>query len=148
MNSTFKLFSKPLIAVALLGALGAPGAFAQQAAPAAKAKAAAASNPIDILKAELKITAAQEAEWKRFVNAYGLEFRPSQMLEPEQFNAMRTPERVAFLKKLHTEQNSFLFNRFDASVALYNALDDNQKKAFDGMTAERPAPAPKAKNRK
>ncbi|MFV0601163.1 MAG: Spy/CpxP family protein refolding chaperone [Brachymonas sp.] len=148
MNSTFKLFSKPLIAVALLGTLAAPGAFAQQAAPAAKA--AAASNPMDMLKAELKITAAQEAEWKRFVNAYGLEFRPSQMLEPEQFNALKTPERVAFLKKLHTEQNSFLFNRFDASVALYNALDDNQKKVFDGMTAERtaPAPAPKAKSKK
>ena len=146
MNPTFKLFSKPLIAGALLGAFGVPAAFAQKAAPAAKT--AAASNPYDMLKAELKITAAQEAEWKKFVTAYGLEFRPSQILEPEQFNAMKTPERVAFLKKLHTEQNSFLFNRFDASVALYNALDENQKKVFDGMTAERPAPAPKAKSRK
>jgi hypothetical protein len=60
---------------------------------------------------------------------------------------------VAFLKKLHTEQNNFLFGRFDASVALYNALDAEQKKTFDNITAERPpqqqAPAaPKARGKK
>ena len=144
VNQTFKLFSKPVIAVTLLGALAAPAAFAQQRAAAPAANAAAASNPIDMMKADLKITPAQEADWKKFVDAYTLQFRPTRTPSPEEFNAMKTPDRVAFLKKLHTEQNSFVFNRFDASVALYKALDENQKKVFDEMTAERPAPAPAA----
>ncbi|MDO4794604.1 MAG: Spy/CpxP family protein refolding chaperone [Brachymonas sp.] len=150
MNPAFKLFSKPVAAIALLSALGAaPAAFAQQAATAP----AAASNPIDMMKADLKITPAQEAVWQKYVAAYTTDFRPSQTPTPDQFNAMKTPERVAFLKKLHTEQNNFLFGRFDASVALYNALDANQKKTFDDMTAERapqqqaPAAAPKGKAR-
>lgn len=138
VNPTFKLFTKPVIAVALLGALGAPAAFAQQRA-AAPASKATASNPIEMMKAELKITPAQEAAWQKYVSAYTTDFRPSQTPTAEQFNAMKTPDRVAFLKKLHSEQNSFLFNRFDASVALYNALDENQKKTFDNITAERPA---------
>lgn len=153
VNKTFKLFSKPVVAIALLGALGAPAAFAQQGASAPAANAAA-SNPIDMMKAELKITSAQEAVWQKYVAAYTTDFRPSQTPTADQFNAMKTPDRVAFLKKLHTEQNSFLFNRFDASVALYNALDANQKKTFDDMTAERApqqqapaAAAPKAKAR-
>lgn len=134
MNPTFKLLAKPVAAIALLGALGAaPAAFAQQQAPAANA----AANPIDMMKADLKITGAQEAIWQKYVAAYTTDFRPSQTPTPDQFNAMKTPERVAFLKKLHTEQNNFLFGRFDASVALYNALDTNQKKTFDDMTAER-----------
>lgn len=136
MNPTFKLLAKPVAAIALLGALGvAPAAFAQQRAAAPAANAAA--NPIDMMKADLKITPAQEAVWQKYVAAYTTDFRPSQTPTPEQFNAMKTPERVAFLKKLHTEQNNFLFGRFDASVALYNALDANQKKTFDDMTAER-----------
>ena len=136
MKQTFRLLSKPVIAVALLGALAAPATFAQQGG------AAAANNPIEVMKAELKITAAQEGDWKKFVEAYTVQYQPSQPLTPDAFNAMKTPGRVAFLKQLHTEQNNFLFKRFDASVALYNALDDDQKKVFDEMTAERPAPAP------
>ena len=150
VNQTFKLFPKPVIAVALLGALAAPAAFAQQRA-AAPAANAAANNPIEMMKADLKITPAQEADWKKFVDAYTLQFRPTQTPSAEEFNALNTPDRVAFLKKLHTEQNSFIFNRFDASVALYKVLDNDQKKVFDEMTAERPAPqpaaAPKAKAR-
>lgn len=151
MNTTFKLLSKPVAAIALLSALGAaPAAFAQQSTAAP----AAASNPIDMMKADLKITPAQEATWQKYVAAYTTDFRPSQTPTADQFNAMKTPERVAFLKKLHTEQNNFLFGRFDASVALYNALDANQKKTFDDITAERapqqqaPAAAPKASSKK
>lgn len=152
MNPTFKLLAKPVAAIALLGALGAaPAAFAQQGAAAPAANAA--TNPIEMMKADLKITPAQEATWQKYVAAYTTDFRPSQTPTAEQFNAMKTPDRVAFLKKLHTEQNNFLFARFDASVALYNALDANQKKTFDDMTAERapqqqaPAAAPKGKAR-
>ena len=153
MNPTFKMFTKPAVAVALLGALGAPAVFAQQRAAAPAAQAAPANNPVNMMKAELKITAAQEAAWQKYVSAYSTDFRPSQTPSVEQFNAMKTPERVAFLKKLHTEQTNFLFGRFDASVALYNALDAEQKKTFDNITAERPpqqqAPAaPKARGKK
>ena len=153
MNPTFKMFTKPAIAVALLGALGAPAVFAQQRSAAPAAQAAPANNPVNMMKAELKITSAQEAAWQKYVSAYSTDFRPSQTPSVEQFNAMKTPERVAFLKKLHTEQNNFLFGRFDASVALYNALDAEQKKTFDNITAERPpqqqAPAaPKARGKK
>ena len=58
-----------------------------------------------------------------------------------QFNAMKTPERIAFLKKLRLEETSFLAGRLDASLALYSKLDDSQKAIFDNMTAQ-PVPQP------
>lgn len=131
VNPVSKIFTKSMVALALVGAIAAPAVAQQQAA----------ASPVDAMKAELNIKPAQEASWKKFVDAYSLPFTPSQNLSSEQFNAMKTPERVALLKKLHSEQNAFIFNRFDASVALYNALDANQKKTFDDMTADRPAPA-------
>ena len=136
MNPTFKMFTKPAVAVALLGALGAPAVFAQQRAAAPAAQAAPANNPVNMMKAELKITSAQEAAWQKYVSAYSTDFRPSQTPSVEQFNAMKTPERIAFLKKLRLEETSFLANRLDASLALYNQLDDSQKQTFDNMTAQ------------
>ena len=123
MSKITRFLAKPLLAIALIGSVAG----------------VAHAQGDDIIKNELKITAAQEATWKQFTETYALPFQPSQVITGEQFNAMKTPDRVAFLKKLHSEQNSFLFNRFDASVALYNALDENQKKTFDNITAERPA---------
>ena len=137
MSKITRFLAKPLLAIALIGSVAG----------------VAHAQGDDIIKNELKITAAQEATWKQFTETYALPFQPSQVITGEQFNAMKTPERVAFLKKLHTEQNNFLFGRFDASVALYNALDAEQKKTFDNITAERPpqqqAPAaPKARGKK
>ncbi|MDO5653724.1 MAG: Spy/CpxP family protein refolding chaperone [Brachymonas sp.] len=125
MRQFAKMFAKPLLAVALLGAFGAP-ALAQQ------------GDPLAAFKSDLKITAAQEGAWKKFVDVHAIPPQPTQQLTAEQFNALKTPERIAFLKKMRTEETSFLSNRLDASLALYNALDEGQKKVFDEITAERP----------
>ena len=124
MSKMTRFLTKPLLAIALLGTLGGV-AHAQGADP---------------VKSELKITAAQEAIWKQFTDTYALPFKPSQEITGEQFNAMKTPERIAFLKKLRLDETSFLANRLDASLALYNQLDDNQKKIFDNITAQ-PVPS-------
>ncbi len=145
MSQFAQFISKPLIAVALLGTLGG----AAYAAPAA-AKAAPAATPADMLKSELKITAAQEPAWKQFMDTYALPFKPSRDMTNDQFNAMSTPDRISFLKTLRNEETTFLNNRLDASLKLYSALDAGQKKQFDELTAQRPpqqggAAAPKAK---
>ncbi len=131
MTKMTHFLAKPLIAVALLGTLGG-AAYAQTAAPAAASQA----SPADALKNELKITAAQESAWKQFTDTYALPFKPTQEMTGAQFNAMKTPERIAFLKKLRLEETSFLAGRLDASLALYSKLDDSQKAIFDNMTAQ------------
>ena len=120
MSKITRFLAKPLLAIALIGSVAG----------------VAHAQGDDIIKNELKITAAQEATWKQFTETYALPFQPSQVLTGEQFNAMKTPERIAFLKKLRLEETSFLANRLDASLALYNQLDDSQKQTFDNMTAQ------------
>lgn len=139
-----KKFAKPLIAAAMLGMLGTSGVAMAQKAPAA----ASAENQIGQLKNVLKINAGQEAVWTGFVAAYTQGFNPSRNPSAAEFNAMKTPQRIEFLKNLRAEENAFLNKRYDASLALYNKLDDSQKKMFDEMTSQpvqAPRPAPKKK---
>ena len=141
-----KTIAKPLIAAAMMGVLGTSGVAMAQKAPANAA--ASAQNQIAQLKNVLKINAGQEAACNGFVAAYTQNFAPSRNPSAAQFNAMKTPQRIEFLKSLRAEENAFLTKRYDASLGLYNKLDDAQKQMFDEMTSQpvqaaRPAPARK-----
>ena len=127
-----KMISKTAMAIALTAGVGLAGvAHAQQGAA-----------PMQQAKAALKITAAQEGAWNSFMNTYGQDFRPSATPSAKQFNAMNTTQRIAFLKQRMSEESAFMNRRYDANLALYNALDANQKKVFDDMTAQ-PEPQPR-----
>ena len=127
-----QMISKTAMAIALTAGVGLAGvAHAQQGAA-----------PMQQAKAALKITAAQEGAWNSFMNTYGQDFRPSATPSAKQFNAMNTTQRIAFLKQRMSEESAFMNRRYDANLALYNALDANQKKVFDDMTAQ-PEPQPR-----
>ena len=127
-----KMISKTAMAIALTAGVGLAGvAHAQQGAA-----------PMQQAKAALKITAAKEGAWNSFMNTYGQDFRPSATPSAKQFNAMNTTQRIAFLKQRMSEESAFMNRRYDANLALYNALDANQKKVFDDMTAQ-PEPQPR-----
>ena len=127
-----KMISKTAMAIALTAGVGLTGvAQAQQGAA-----------PMQQAKAALKITAAQEGAWNSFMNTYNQDFRPSATPSAKQFNAMNTTQRIAFLKQRMSEESAFMNRRYDANLALYNALDANQKKVFDDMTAQ-PEPQPR-----
>lgn len=125
-----KIFAKPLIAAAMLGVMGTANV------AMAQGTAANAQNQIAQLKNVLKINSAQESAWTGFVGAYTQGFTPSRNPSAAEFNAMKTPQRIEFLKNLRAEENAFLNKRYDASLGLYNKLDDAQKKMFDEMTAQ------------
>ncbi len=140
-----KTFAKPLIAAAMMGVLGTSGVAMAQKAPANAA--VNAQNQIAQLKNVLKINAGQEAAWNGFVAAYTQNFNPSRNPSAAEFNNMKTPQRIEFLKSLRAEENAFLNKRYDASLGLYNKLDDAQKKMFDEMTSQ-PVQAPRAAPKK
>ena len=129
--SVQKLFTRSLIAASLFGLLGGAAFAAEKAAPAAQKQA----NPMMQLKSALKISSAQEGAWNNFVAAYSNRFVPSRNPSPQEFNSWKTPQRVDFLKSLRGEETAFINKRYDASVALYGQLNDEQKKQFDMMTA-------------
>lgn len=144
-TSHSSLWKKTLTAALVTASLALGGtALAQQ-------RGAAQPNPMDLLKAELQITPAQEAAWNAYTTAYSTAFVPSRDLSPKEFNALTTPERLNFLKTMRQEDNAFINKRFDATVAMYNQLSDQQKKRFDEITAvaeQAPAPQGKAKSKK
>ncbi len=134
-----KLIAKSLVAVAMIG--GAVGV----------AQAQQQNNEINQIKTALKINASQESIWNSFVTTYSQSFKPSRNPTAAEFNAMKTPQRIEFLKNLRAEEGAFLNKRYDASVNLYSKLDDSQKKAFDDMTAQpvqQAAPAKAANSHK
>ena len=141
-----KTFAKPLIAAAMMGVLGTSGVAMAQKAPANAA--ANAQNQIAQLKNVLKINAGQESVWNGFVTAYTQNFNPSRNPSAAQFNAMKTPQRIEFLKNLRAEENAFLTKSYDASLALCNELDDGQKQMFDEMTSQPVQQAPRAAAKK
>lgn len=148
---------KPLQAIALASLLAAMGAsaFAQTAAPAAPAAATAPAGPGGPrdhagrhdpakmqahfakrqaeLKAQLKLTAAQEPAWARFTSAIQ---PPANWKRPDraEFAKLTTPERIDKMKALRAERNARMDQRADATKTFYAALTPEQKKTFDEST--------------
>jgi protein CpxP len=88
------------------------------------------------LKAELKITAAQEGAWTAFTNA----MKPpagkiGQRPDQAELAKLTTPERIDKMKALraeyHATMNTAMDQRADATKAFYAVLTPEQKKVFD-----------------
>ncbi len=115
-----------------------PPAEAGVARPGAPAPA---MRHLDALKARLQLSPAQEGAWSQFAQA--LTARPAPMAEAqaahEELLRLPTPQRIERMKALRAQQqarmNAWMDQRSEASLALYAALSDAQKKVFDEETA-------------
>jgi Spy/CpxP family protein refolding chaperone len=94
------------------------------------------------LKAKLKLTAAQDADWAKYVAAIkppaDMQARQAQHAE---LGKLPTPERIDKMKTLHsqhmTEMTAAMDKRGEATKTFYATLTPEQKKAFDSATMSR-----------
>lgn len=92
------------------------------------------------LKAELKLTPAQEGAWTTFTTAMK---PPANMMgkraDFEALAKLPTPERIDKMNALHTQHvadmNAAMAQRGDATKAFYATLTPEQQKVFDASTA-------------
>jgi hypothetical protein len=94
------------------------------------------------LKAKLKLTAAQEADWATYIAAMK---PPANMMTRQAQHAelakLPTPERIDKMKTLHsqrmTEMTAAMDKRGEASKTFYATLTSDQRKAFDSAMMSR-----------
>lgn len=140
---------KSLVLAGLLATLGAT-AFAADAPPppppAAPAAGMAHRDPAKMqehmqkrqaaLKAQLKITAAQEAAWTTFTASMQ---PPAHGPRPDKaaFEKLTTPERIDRMRAMRAERDAEMDKRADATKAFYAALTPEQQKVFDAHAMPR-----------
>lgn len=83
------------------------------------------------LKAELKLTAAQEPAWNAFVARTAPERRAMKAGAREDWSKLTTPERLDKMQALKTERDAQMTSRIDATKSFYAALTPEQQKVFD-----------------
>jgi periplasmic protein CpxP/Spy len=83
------------------------------------------------LKADLKITAAQEPAWNAFVA--GTAHGPRKPMATEDWSKLTTPQRLDRMQALKAERDAQMSQRIDATKSLYAALTPEQQKAFDAQ---------------
>jgi hypothetical protein len=97
------------------------------------------------LKAQLKLTAAQESAWTTYTEA----MKPAANLRANrpdraQLEKMTTPERIDTMKALRSrhmaEMNAAMDQRGEATKTFYAALTPEQQKVFDANTLRRHGP--------
>ena len=147
-------FSHPLshriAATALLAAMALP-VLAQQppaapAAPTAPAKAAEGRHErhhgdmaqrhakrLADLKAQLKLTPAQESAWTTFTTAMQPGERPAR-LDRQGMEQLTTPERIDRMRALRAQHAAEADRRGEATKTFYAALTPEQQKTFDAQS--------------
>ncbi|MDR0201585.1 MAG: Spy/CpxP family protein refolding chaperone [Delftia acidovorans] len=150
MTTTFRrTLASAAAATALLASFALPS-FAQTATPAAPAAAATTTAPkpdrsmhmqqrIAKLKADLKLTPAQETAW----NTYAATFKPgerSQRMEREDFAKLTTPQRIDKMREMRAQRAADADRRGEATKAFYAQLDASQQKTFDAATLHKGHP--------
>jgi protein CpxP len=88
------------------------------------------------LKAKLKLSAAQEADWTTFVAAMKLAAdMMTRQAQHDELAKLPTPERIDKMKALHsqhmTEMTAAMDKRGEATKTFYASLTPEQKKSFD-----------------
>ncbi len=92
------------------------------------------------LKAQLKLTAAQEGAWTSFTAAMKppAELMAKQPTDPAEMAKLTTPERLDKMKTLRAqhmgEMATAMDKRADATKAFYAVLTPEQQKTFDAAT--------------
>lgn len=87
---------------------------------------------LGILKAQLKISPAQEGAWTTWTTA----LQPAaRMQRPDRAELMRlsTPERIDRMRALRAARNAEMDKRLDATKAFYASLNSEQKAVFDAV---------------
>ncbi|MDO5289536.1 MAG: Spy/CpxP family protein refolding chaperone [Pseudomonadota bacterium] len=82
------------------------------------------------LKAQLKITPAQEGAWNNFAAAMQPK-APAQRPDRAEFDKLTTPQRIDRMQALHAERGAEMKARGDATKAFYAQLTPEQQKTFD-----------------
>lgn len=155
MTRFHKTLTSTAIASALLASLSLPS-FAQTTAPAAPAAATAQAAPqhkhgqgnmedrraermermqqrIAKLKADLKLTPAQESAWNTYAAAMKPGERPARM-DREAFAKLTTPQRIDKMREMREHRNAEMDRRAQATKAFYAQLTAEQQKTFDAET--------------
>ena len=83
------------------------------------------------MKAELKITAAQEPAWNAYVARTAHE--PRQPGATEDWSKLTTPQRLEKMQALHNERSAEMAKRIDATKSFYAQLTPEQQKTFDSQ---------------
>lgn len=84
------------------------------------------------LKAELKLTPAQEAAWK----AYVARTEPTPHKAPaaaQDWSKLTTPQRLDAMQAQHAERSAEMAKRIDATKSFYAQLSPEQQKTFDAQ---------------
>lgn len=85
------------------------------------------------LKAELKLTPAQETAWKAFVARTEATPRtPS--VAAQDWSKLSTPQRLDAMEALHNERSAAMAKRIDATRSFYAQLSPEQQKTFDAQS--------------
>lgn len=85
------------------------------------------------LKAELKLTPAQESAWLAYVARTGPQARPAAPAPAEDWSKLTTPQRLDKMQALHNERQGEMAKRIDATKSFYAALTPEQQKVFDAQ---------------
>lgn len=137
------------VATALLASLSLPS-FAQTAAPAEQPTATQKApehhkhhradkrgdrmehmkQRMEKLKAELKLTPAQESAWTTYTNAIKPGERPARG-DREAFAKLTTPERIDKMREMRAKRNAEMDRHGEATKAFYAQLNAEQQKTFD-----------------
>lgn len=87
------------------------------------------------LKAQLKLTPAQEGAWTTFVASHKM---PADMMakrpDPTTMEKLSTPERLERMKSLRNQHIAAIDQRDEATKIFYAALTAEQQKVFDANT--------------
>lgn len=133
-------FQRRFAATALLAAMALPVLAQQPPAtpPAASAKAPEGGHAqrhakhLAELKAQLKLTAAQEPAWTTFTTAMQPGERPAR-LDRQDMDKLTTPERIDRMRALRAQHAAEADRRGEATKAFYAALTPEQQKTFDAQ---------------
>jgi Spy/CpxP family protein refolding chaperone len=101
-----------------------------------------------LLKAQLKLTPAQDGAWKAFVDARKPAAPAANMQRPDpvELAKLTTPERLDKMKALREEHlktmTAAMTKHDEATRAFYAALTPEQQKVFDAVALPGPGHAP------
>ncbi|HYE40434.1 MAG TPA: Spy/CpxP family protein refolding chaperone [Ramlibacter sp.] len=85
------------------------------------------------LKAQLRITAAQEGAWTAWTTTLQPGARNFQRPDRAEFARLSTPERIDRVRALRAARTAEMDKRLDATKTFYGALTSEQKAVFDAV---------------
>lgn len=85
------------------------------------------------LKADLHLSAEQEAAWSAFVARTAPEPLPMKAATREDWSKLTTPERLDKMQALRAEREAAMNKRIDATKSFYAVLTPEQQKVFDAQ---------------